>query len=193
MTREISIKLSKKLLENRLLSDETYENFVFGFEVLLISIIQTIGLIIFGILTRSFIEILSFLIFFTILRSYAGGVHADSCLDCFLITVISYYVSLNLSIMFTSYEIIFYIILFVSAVLLYLYAPIDNPNKKFNNNEKQKYRKLTFIIALIFYIILILAFILTNYNTYCYLGAFSIFYEALTLLPFLNKLNLRRR
>lgn len=190
MIKNISTVISDKFLDNNLISENQYKKTVFGFEVVISALLQISGLIIFGIVTNGLLKILCFMIFFSGSRSCSGGFHAKSCLDCFLLTIVVYYVSLIFSTAFVSFKFIFYLLLGIAFLLFYLYAPQDNPNKPFKDNEKQKYRKLTFKVVMIFYTILILFFIFTDYHIYCYLGSFGLLFEGLTLVPFLNKVKI---
>lgn len=59
-------------------SDEDIEIFDYGFQCFLNSISVDLILIIWGLLTHSFLETMCWLIFYCIYRHHAGGAHAST-------------------------------------------------------------------------------------------------------------------
>lgn len=69
-------------------SDEDIEIFDYGFQCFLNSISVDLILIIWGLLTHTFIETMCWLMFFCIYRHHAGGAHASTSIRCIAISSI---------------------------------------------------------------------------------------------------------
>lgn len=105
-------------------------------------------LIIGGIFGQIPVSVL-FLVFFSILRSYAGGYHAGTVLRCFFISMFLISSGLWLIRMgFWSISVCIVMSILSSIVILIL-SPVDNANKKLDVREKQVFRKRTLILLLI--------------------------------------------
>ena len=67
-----------------------FEIYVYGFELLISSIIETGALLFVGFLIGKFIETILFLFSFSSIRFFSGGYHANSYIKCFVVTLFSY-------------------------------------------------------------------------------------------------------
>ena len=52
--------------------------YIYGFELLVSSVIETISLLLIGLLTGKFVETVIFIISFSSIRVFSGGYHANS-------------------------------------------------------------------------------------------------------------------
>ena len=83
------------------------EIYVYGFELIISSIIETGALLLVGFLIGKFVETILFLVSFSSIRFFSGGYHANSYFKCFAVTLVNYF--LVLFIMILSIQ-VFYII-----------------------------------------------------------------------------------
>ena len=126
------------------------EIYIYGFELLVSSIIETVVIILIGCLIGNLVETILFLISFSSIRLFSGGYHANSYLKCFVVTMISYELILIMTDMLSCLsvnKIIFIaLIIFVLSIVLFIKnCPVNSKGKTIFNPKKQK--KLS-IIAL---------------------------------------------
>jgi accessory gene regulator B len=119
------------------------------------------------------------LLFFSTIRVIAGGYHARTYWRCFftsfliftVILVIGVYVYINFWMRI--------LMGFISVILMYLYAPVDHPNKPILSVERRKkFKRLSIYITILFSMA---SFCLSQ--PYPVIAITSIFIEALSLLP----------
>lgn len=143
-----------------------FEIYVYGFELLVSSIIETGALILIGGLIGKFVETILFIISFSSIRFFSGGYHANSYLKCFVVTMISYILILLMTNILSelSYSIIVLIALMIFVLSLILFikiCPVYSNGKTIFNPTMQK--KLS-VIALCINIILSVALFSIHQN-----------------------------
>lgn len=157
----------------------------YGLETLYIlttkMIIITLISVLFGITKEMFI----FLLFYSVLRSYAGGLHLSSSIEC---TILSSIILIGLPIVCKNIIIIEslrIIIIGFSICLFALYSPADTYKKPLIKEEKRvKLRLLSFIMCILYFISSLIIeddYILNNI-------ALSLFLEGVLITPFTYKL-----
>ncbi|MCM1061673.1 MAG: accessory gene regulator B family protein [Eubacterium sp.] len=122
------------------MSEERYEIVKYGLEILLIKYLFFSAALIIGILMHSFLECLIFIIFLSTIRSKTGGYHADTRIQCFVQSMLTFVFALSLLKLETLYKVILIplsILALCSAIIIWLFAPIDTKNKPLSENEKK--------------------------------------------------------
>lgn len=119
------------------------EIYVYGFELIISSIVETSALIIIGGLMHRMIETIIFLLSFSSIRIFSGGYHAKSYLRCFIVTLGGYtlvQLIYNLLLSLDTYKmvIIGIIELVISFVIFAIICPINNNDKTIFNCRLQK-------------------------------------------------------
>lgn len=159
MEHRLAQKLSNYFMDKSIISQDEYEIYVYGSELLISFTISTALISLLGLVFNRLVETLIFLTVFIVLRRYTGGYHAPSHFKCKLTTVATYLLVLRLS-EWTTVNLINYIIIFLfgCAVILSI-GPIDNPNKPLSALQKTRNRliglalfMLTIIISTILHI-----------------------------------------
>ncbi len=145
MVEKISSRLVDYLLKHEVIENtqDDKEYYQYGMEITVSSVLNVILILIIGILFKSFIESLFFLLLFIPIRQYAGGFHASSYFKCNLTFCIAFTALLVLyhltNELLTSY---FAILITYSSILLIIFrCPIENPNKPISPKRK-KYHKI---------------------------------------------------
>lgn len=117
--------------------------YIYGFELLVSSVIETISLLLIGLLTGKLIDTIIFIISFSSIRVFSGGYHANSYLKCFIVTVAYYLLvlfSADIMLAFPNRTIILIAIitLFLSLILFILMSPVKSKGKSILNYKKLK-------------------------------------------------------
>lgn len=170
---KIARKITQKISDNNSdLSDLQIRTIKFGLECLL-GEISKIGVycIVFyfmGFLNEFFISIL----FFSSLRLLAGGFHEDTYLRC-LVTSFLIFLAIIFAGTYLNFPFVLRIVFsIVSIILVYIYAPVDHPNKPIISKLRRKRFKYSSILVCTAYCIVSLI-IPEKYGIYALLAVFS--------------------
>lgn len=157
MIHRISKRIANFLLFNNVINKEEIDVYIYGYEMILSSLIDFMIVLITSILFNEFIYMTSFFVMFVSTRLYTGGYHADSCLQCKLVFITLCLVmiglseiALNLSIVIPS------LIMFI--VTVYHLSPVENKNKIISKEAKIKYRNISVILSIIWSITAIITY-----------------------------------
>lgn len=146
---KISQKIVKMLLQYDVITEDDYEVYIFGVYQNIVLIINLLTSFTIFALAGLIVEGILFSVFYSLLRSYAGGYHSQSLLVCYvlsvLVTVVIAYIVNNINI---SYLLL--IIYLISMILIWRLAPVDTRNKRLDEIEKTIYmKKVRYIIVTI--------------------------------------------
>jgi accessory gene regulator B len=146
---------------------------IYGTEVLLSDIINFLVVILTGLLFGHVLCSLVFFVSFAALRKRTGGYHANTHLRCNIVLLINT-VLVMLLIMWLSLQKNIIVIVTAAAVFcgisLWLIAPVDNVNKKLDDNSKYRLKKQSMIVWSIMSVMVV---ILTMFGCFEYSIAIS--------------------
>lgn len=147
---------------------------------LLLNIVTTIILgAIFGLILESLI----FLIFFSLIRSYTGGYHAERTLSCYIFSSLVI-VAVLLAIRFTPQMYILFlniVIMIIAIPIILKFAPVDALLKPLDNIERKHFRKKG-IINLFIECILVFIFYAFKQYKFSYIITLGILVSALLII-----------
>lgn len=116
-----------------------------------------------AIVTHTLLVSLIFWVGFFIVRTIAGGYHAKTYIACHMLFMLNH-VMLIVTIKFFpphAQNHMTFALALLSAILIFLFAPVDHPNKPFIKGEERRFRKFSCIYALL---VLVFAFILYAFS-----------------------------
>lgn len=144
----ISRKLTNWLVSKKIITVEEKEVYEYGVFQMMVNILDTMSIFILSILFHKVLATCCYIVCFCMLRKYAGGYHAKSVIGCYLMTVGSAIIML-LTIRFCRLPIAVIIAVWlVSGIIVFLFAPVQNRNKRFDELEQLVYRRRAIIIWL---------------------------------------------
>lgn len=187
MDHTIACLIGKKLSTKKVIDCKYEEVYIYGLE-LIISFISSI-LLIFAValITDQIPSAFIFISIFVFLRRVTGGYHANTHLKCKLctLTIYSFHLLLTCITKVNNYS---YIILgIIGIVVIFIFAPIENPNKPISAIQKKKFKILS---ILFFSITLILGFFISILNSY--LGN-SVYYTLMSVIALMIIPKITRR
>lgn len=149
MITTISEKIASYLCRKNIIDKDKKEIYQYGYEVLISGLIGFAIVIILGTLMNCFIESMLFLAVFVPVRQLTGGYHADAYLKCNIVfTIVFLVVMLVTETMVSTISIIYVLILIgVYVLAVYEFAPMENPNKPLDENQKLLNRKIALIVS----------------------------------------------
>lgn len=150
MLNRIATSLSKRLISDGVISENDLDIYVYGFELFFSFLFSLTMILITGCIVNKLFETLAFLIVFILLRSYSGGYHSDTYLKCTVITMSIYGMVMLFSTYLQVHFLLYFVLIILGWVVLYIKAPVENPNKKLTEQEKKKH-KVTSLVLFTFF------------------------------------------
>lgn len=151
MYRKISGFLTEKYIISGTIPGEKREVYEYGFEVLISTIVYTIIFLLIAICFGEFLSSVLFWGSFLVIRKLAGGYHAKTYLQCHILFCTNHLVFLFLIkvIPIACNSLCDAVLLAFSSIILFVFAPVDHPNKPFVAGEQRKHRRLSIIYAIL--------------------------------------------
>jgi len=137
-----------------------------------------------GLLLNILPQIIITTISFISLRLFSGGLHFDNYKICTYFTLLTFTVFGLLAKYIILNHIIITIIYLFIYFIIFIYAPVEHPNRPLNNNEKTRFKYIALLILTGLYLTTNLTnnIIIANSITY------GILLAGIITLPFINKL-----
>lgn len=150
-------KLSKYMLEYLISSnvientDENKEIYKYGTEITISSFINVLSIMLMGFLSNSYFECIVFIVLLVLLRMYTGGYHADTYLKCNLILCLNYLTVIILYRLMPLNKLVYFIAICLACLMIIiLFCPVENENKKLSLSKKRKFRRLSVILGTLY-------------------------------------------
>ena len=105
------------------------------------------------IITGNWVEILAFLLPFTILRQYAGGIHLERAASCMVVSMIIVLGCGQFLAKYPTITISFVILWLIAVGIIFLLVPVDTGNKRLDDLEKKVYGRRARIILTLEFIV----------------------------------------
>ena len=152
MIHRVSKRIANFLLNHNLIDTGEFEIYVYGYEMLILSLTDLLITIILGVIFHKLSSMLIFFLMFVSVRIYSGGYHANTVTKCKVIfTLICLSVVLLSEIKFDFLlNIIIMTIYIVSCIFM---APVESYNKPLSPEDKQSYRKISIFFSILWCII----------------------------------------
>ena len=138
--------ITNYLICKKVIKDDDREIYQYGFEQVFSSLLNIATMLLLGIILGKIYQSLVLILSFMALRSYSGGYHANTPLQCYLLTVMSISAALSIMKFITIDRFICLGLLVLSSVVILLLSPIGSKNKPLDEIEKIIYRKKTIIV-----------------------------------------------
>lgn len=145
------------LLKNGVITDSSDEKeyYQYGIEITISSLLNVILIIGIGILFRSVIESIIFLVCFILLRQFTGGFHADTYLKCncsfcisFIAVLIMYHTTFDKVNIWCSVA----ISTLCTAIIIY-HCPIEHVNKPIPKYKRKLHKSVAALLSVVYGIV----------------------------------------
>jgi len=165
LIEKISNSFAKKIANELEYDNDKQEVIAYGTFALLQIAFSVALVVIFGLIFGVVIEALILTFTISILRKYAGGVHASSPTICIVVgTVICIgFAALSKIALFSNFNIVLYITIItfiLSYIILYKLAPIASKSKPLSDAKKVRMKKGSIITLSIYMFIVAILFVL---------------------------------
>lgn len=138
-------KIARKLAASGTISPEEIDLYGYGFFLLLSSTLYLIVVAIFGSVFGVLWESIVFYFLFSILRGYAGGIHAKTEYDCMLSTILALLLSTMgiRGMLQAEHSTMAMMLLIVGCSVVFLFSPLDVPEKPLSSGDWRHYRRIS--------------------------------------------------
>lgn len=158
MLQELAEDITFFLAKNKIIDMDERDIYIYGFQLLISSLLITITILFIGFLFNKFFLTILFVIVYVLLRAFTGGYHANYYWQCYLISnsiyisvlIINYIVPQNNKIYIGLFAFIF------STIIILLFAPVENIQNPKTEKLTEKNKKISRFIVFVLSIIMIL-------------------------------------
>lgn len=149
MIADFAEKISNTMVDRGIVQKEDVELYQYGIENSITVAGNLLASALFGILTGRLGVVLVFLLFYSTLRTYSGGVHCKSKLGCFILSM------LILLVPVFSYEWVMEMVTFpvifavgvIAIVVILVLSPVESINKPLDDEERKYYKRISHCIV----------------------------------------------
>lgn len=147
LLESLARRIGDDLVRSGVVKEEDAAICVYGINQILASALNVSSALIIGLIFGLFFEITVFMAAYIPLRSFAGGYHAKTPLRCYVFSVIMLIiVSIGMK-YFSVAEWVYYVVLALSAIVVFVLSPVEDRNKPLDEIEHKIYKKRAVIIA----------------------------------------------
>ena len=151
MYNRMAQALTKKMVSNKIIDAAKFDVYAYGLEILIAYIGYFAVFYFIAFITKTVLESTVFCLGFIILRRFSGGFHASTYLRCHMLFAVNHLAFiLLLKLLPTSiYPALFISVPGIAFILIWIFAPVDHENRRFNNNEYSIFKKRSRIYAIL--------------------------------------------
>lgn len=172
MINKISLLLSDGIGVKLNSSDDEKAVYAYSIEVLLSLFVNLMLLLFVAHIVNKKWELLIFIIFFSGLRTYAGGYHAKTHVECIALSMLGFVTSALCGVYLRAYgEIVLIFGLLFSLFMVFKLAPVESENKPLSKSERKKYKMISRASVVVLSFAAIILYILRMKTDYIYVTA----------------------
>ncbi len=162
MISKVSSKIVSVLASRSVINKDDAELYDYGFFILLSQLLYFIIALATGIILKIIPQSVIFYLVFLLIRKYAGGYHASTEARCEIFSTLSIVGSITVAKLSEIYDfkIALLVISAVSAVCIFIFSPLDTPEKPLSQKEFNYFRKISWLILLAIIISITVSYIL---------------------------------
>ncbi|WP_089611184.1 accessory gene regulator ArgB-like protein [Dehalobacterium formicoaceticum] len=180
-------KAIDQLVEVNIINRDDKELYFYGLEQGLIMLANVITILMIGLIFGMVWQSIVFIVAYLPLRSYAGGYHAKTQIQCYLFSIVLIFAVL-FAIKFISWtSLVCFSLAFVAGIIIFILAPLEDSNKPLDDIERAVYKKRTrIILGAEFCMLLVMLVLDANQISIC----ISVSFLAMGSMLLLGKLNM---
>ncbi len=142
----ISRNLTNWLIFQKVIVEEEREVYEYGIFQMIMNALDTISILVLAFLLHEVVAACCYMAAFVMLRKYAGGFHAKSVFGCYALTVTSSVIMLIIIRYFSIQKLLWIALWLITGLIMFLFAPVQNENKRLDEVECLVYRKRAIIV-----------------------------------------------
>lgn len=185
MYKRLSRKITEKFINIGIISEEDYEIYKYGFELIIALLLTVTDIVLISVLIHKLFQTVLYLIGFFSVRAICGGYHAKHHYSCFIITNLSYFLFLLLDYCFSEKPYIIFVTGFmciISSVFIGAFAPIEHPDNPMTEYRRKRNRFLSKVLLIVVCVICFAAFFFKRTSPYVFDCVTGVFLAAVAIL-----------
>lgn len=150
MLENLAKSTARFFVSQNIVKSEYEEIYAYGMEIILSTVFNGLIVLIIAILSDTVLLSLLFFTAFILMRRSAGGYHAKTHIGCMMILIavhLMFMVLINV-IPDSIIPILSYFSIAYSCISVYLFAPVEHPNKPLSSDDRRKLRVKSLIYIL---------------------------------------------
>lgn len=161
MIEKLAYKTAESFIKSPNSCYDKIEIYQYGFFVLYSNIFFFLITIILGVAFNALLSSIALYIAFFSIRQYAGGYHAKTETRCEIISTLSLLACIIVIRLAKTYEFqtVLLIISAVSALTIFVFCPLDTPEKPLSETEFKYFRKISWLILSVIIAVIVISFI----------------------------------
>lgn len=179
------------MLKNKVINIEDRDIYIYGFEIILSTLIVTGTLLTLGIILNKILLTLVFMFIFIILRIYTGGYHSEKFKSCFVISIAIYLSELLLNdLVADNLKLkVGIILILIASSIIYRLSPVEHKNNPLSFEDKKKYKKISRVITLLILVLTLIGFYINDVLiNFCFISSLTVTAVSILLvIPFLKR------
>lgn len=172
------------LIENNVVEEEDRQVYEYGLLTMILTVGKVILLLPIFILLGELSGYISFLLGFSYIRIYSGGVHSKSAIRCTVLSLLLILLSLKVSnyLFLHKFDLLPLLFMIVGTVLIFIYAPGKVRNRPITDSERQYFKKKSRRIAIIELILIFVVTVLDYVPYEVYVFTVSMLIQSLNII-----------
>jgi len=164
MLHRLAEDITFYLITNKIIDIEDREVYIYGLELLISTLLTSISILIIAAFIGEMPSAIIFLLIHFLLKSYTGGYHAEYYFVCYISSIITFIVLIILKnrIILTYKPLVGAILLVVSMIIIFKFAPVTNKNNPKTEGEIAKNKKIARKRAIILSSISIIGYLIKS-------------------------------
>jgi accessory gene regulator B len=181
MLEKVSEKFAKELINAGVISDSDTDIHIYGCFQFVMLILNVLTTLIISIVMQMIIPCIVLNAAYIPIRLAAGGNHTDSSFKCYVNSTIMITILLVIIRWIPISTSAILLMLVLSFVIIFIFAPVESKSNQFDADEKRVYRKRSIAVLLI-EVILSLILLMINYNDISSTISLGLISESIMLL-----------
>ena len=146
MFKHLSRQLTGWLIEKKAVDFEDKEIYQYGISRFFSILLVYTTTFVLGLTFNQFYQSIIFIISLLVLRSFSGGYHASSSINCYLLSILAVvsFLLVNKFVFFSRFVWMGLLVMF--GIIIILLSPVGTSNKPLDDIEKILYKKKTIIV-----------------------------------------------
>lgn len=148
MITKLAEHLSGRWLRENIITEDLYDCYVYGVQIILLALLGIINILVIGICTNTLKNAVAFLLPFIVIREFTGGYHADNCIKCNLCFSLLYLLNLCITYGFRL-PAVWMVFLAGGSGLVVICAigPVENVHKPLSSGQKKVNRNFALFLS----------------------------------------------
>ncbi len=182
MISKLTQIITQLLIESNIVDNKDFDLYNYGLFIFISETFLFIYCLIVGAILKIALPSLLFCSMFFLVHRFAGGFHAKTELHCLIITLSFFLISIVLIKLGTQLNCIILISIYVCcSIILILLSPADTPQKPLSNKEKFLFKKITSLILVVGFIVIVTLYI-KNICLYANAIVIAVFLQTLSII-----------